>query len=110
MVIEKTFKLPIFGNKIKVVIFDNLEEIRNKYHIVGNPIGCTIEYADKAIIAIPSGDLFTLIHECEHAKNITMKYIGQIPNSDNDELDAYLLTYICDRAKDVMDKHIASKC
>lgn len=105
MVKEKTFKVPIFGNKIKVVIFDNLEEIRSKYSVVGNPIGFTIEYPDKTVIAIPQNDIFTLIHKCVHAKNAIMKYIGQTPNSDNDELDAYLLTYLCAKVKTIMDKH-----
>lgn len=105
MVTEKTFKVPIFGNKIKVVVFDDLSEIRDKYHIMGNPVGCTIEDIDKTIICIPRNDIYTVIHECVHATSNTLKYIGQEPSNTNDEFTAYLLTYIVDRVKAIVDKY-----
>jgi hypothetical protein len=40
-------------------------------------------------------ELYLVIaHESEHIKNAIWRYIGYEPQRDNDEVDAYLLTYI----------------
>ena len=36
----------------------------------------------------------SIAHESEHIKNAIWRYIGYEPQRDNDEVDAYLLTYI----------------
>ena len=41
----------------------------------------------------------------EHIKNAIWRYIGYEPQRDNDEVDAYLLTYIYNKITDVFYKH-----
>lgn len=38
-------------------------------------------------------------------KNSIWRYIGYTPQADNDEVDAYLLTYIYKKITDVFYKH-----
>ena len=45
------------------------------------------------------------MHEAEHVKNLIWEYIGYRPQADNDEVDAYLLTYIYNKITDVFYKH-----
>ena len=47
----------------------------------------------------------SIVHEAEHVKNLIWEYIGYRPQSDNDEVDAYLLTYIYNKIIDVFYKH-----
>ena len=48
---------------------------------------------------------YTTITESEHIKNAIWRYIGYEPQRDNDEVDAYLLTYIYNKITDVFCKH-----
>lgn len=49
------------------------------------------------------------LHEAEHIKNHIWQYIGYTPQRDNDEVDAYLLTYIYDKITQVFYKHKDNK-
>ena len=46
-----------------------------------------------------------IAHESEHVKNAIWRFIGYEPQRDNDEVDAYLLTYIYNKITDVFYKH-----
>lgn len=45
----------------------------------------------------------------EQIKNHIWQYIGYTPQRDNDEVDAYLLTYIYDKITQVFYKHKDNK-
>lgn len=47
----------------------------------------------------------SIVHEAEHIKNHIWQYIGYTPQRDNDEVDAYLLTYIYNKITQVFYKH-----
>lgn len=109
MVTEKVIKVPIYNYKLKVVIFDNIKEVRDAYPQVGNSaLGATLEYEDHCIMLLPSNDLATIVHECEHAKNIIWNFIGHKAQENNDEVDAYLLTYIFTEVNKEMQKHTSN--
>jgi hypothetical protein len=112
MLTERTIKIPIYDYKVKVVIFDDKEEVYKKYPQV-SPIylGCTLESIDSCTVIIPPNDAETMVHECEHIKNCLWRYIGYTPQPSNDEVDAYLLMYIFSKIKEITQKHLlATKC
>ena len=54
----------------------------------------TINQYGASLVAINSKRGSSIIHEAEHIKNSIWRYIGYTPQEDNDEVDAYLITYI----------------
>lgn len=111
MITEKNIKIPIYGFKLKIVIFDNRKEIEEKYPEMNLYLGATLEYTNGCTVIIPVEDITTAVHECEHAKNSVWRFIGYNPQSSNDEVDAYLLTYIFSEVNKVIQKHLlASSC
>lgn len=105
MVTEKTIRIPIYGFKLKIVIFDDRKEIEEKYPEINLCVGATIGYRDGCTVILPAKDTATVVHECEHAKNAVWEYIGYQPHYTNDEVDAYLLTYIFAEVNKVIQKH-----
>lgn len=115
MLTERTIKIPIYGYYLKIVVFDsdNRQELISKYPMVKDSYyGCTVEYpGNRSTVIVPINDLVTAVHESEHIKNIVWKFIGYPPHdAEYDEVDAYLVAYIFSKIKEVMNKHLASKC
>lgn len=113
MITEGKFRVPIYEFIVKVTIFDNLEEAREKYpkFMTGDLIGCTVEYFDsKCHLIVPSDKLSTIVHELEHTKNIIWKVKGVTCILDNDEPDAYLMGYLFEQVEKILRKHLASRC
>lgn len=54
----------------------------------------TISAYGASLVAVNSRRGSSIVHEAEHIKNHIWQYIGYTPQRDNDEVDAYLLTYI----------------
>lgn len=65
----------------------------------------TINQYGASLVAINSKRGSSITHESEHIKNAIWRYIGYEPRRDNDEVDAYLLTYIYNKITDVFYKH-----
>lgn len=65
----------------------------------------TISQYGASLVAINSKRGSSIIHEAEHIKNSIWRYIGYTPQEDNDEVDAYLITYIYDKITSVFYKH-----
>ena len=109
MVTEKTIRIPIYGYRVKIVVFDpeDREKIEKKYNM-SLYVGTTLLGQGHCIVIIPSGDLSTAVHECEHAKNAVWEFIGYTPSHTNDEVDAYLLTYIFTEVNKEMQKHVST--
>lgn len=57
------------------------------------------------MVVINSKEEASIIHEAEHVKNAIWEFIGYSPQVDNDEVDAYLLTYIYIKILEVFRKH-----
>lgn len=80
-----------------VVIFDRWEELegsipQDEMDTEANAI--TISAYGASLVAVNSRRGSSIVHEAEHIKNHIWQYIGYTPQRDNDEVDAYLLTYI----------------
>lgn len=110
MITKRTLTIPIFEVRLTIVIFDEWEEAE-KYSSDGIPCKGFMEATKScgsAILAVDSHHEYTIVHECEHIKNFIWDYIGYNPQSDNDEVDAYLLKYIYKKVIEVFRKHVNS--
>lgn len=104
MITQRKVVIPIFDYKLHIIIFDNLEEVKPLFKgSIGQ--GVTVYSEGKAIVAINSKAMRTIIHEAEHIKNLIWDYIGYKPQRDNDEVDAYLIAYIYDKIYSVYYRH-----
>lgn len=108
MVTQKRMVIPIFNYKLSIVIYDDWDEVS---HLDSDedsnypPKGFTKWQYGAALVAINAKHGSTIVHEAEHVKNLIWEYIGYRPQADNDEVDAYLLTYIYNKITDVFYKH-----
>lgn len=113
MITEKNVIIPIYEYKLKIVVFDNIKEVIDKYPDINANSGCNgllADYGDHSIMCVPANNMRIVVHECEHAKNAIWLRIGQTTVSNNDEVDAYLLEYIWEQADKVIKKHLATQC
>lgn len=109
MITKRNFVVPIYSYKVNVVIFDDIKEIEDKYPDLGECYGATMQFTDGCIVLLRNDDItLTMVHECEHIKNAIWNFIGYTPQSNNDEVDAYLITYLFSKLKEIYKKHIAS--
>lgn len=109
MITQKKLTIPIFHYKLTIVIYDNWDEVKhldtNSREDAAAPAGFTKYQYGAALVAINSKRGSTIVHEAEHIKNLIWEYIGYIPQAGNDEVDAYLLTYIYEKITNVFYKH-----
>lgn len=109
MITQKKLTIPIFDYKLSIIIYDDWEEV--KYLDLASkdennaPAGFTKWKFGSAIVAIQSNKSSSIVHEAEHVKNLIWEYIGYTPQANNDEVDAYLLTYIYNKIVNVYYKH-----
>lgn len=89
----KKFRIPIFNYGMIVRIFDNDSDVQDLSDFK-NVLGRTIEYDGYCTVVVKNGSFDTMVHEAVHVKNLIWSYIGYTPQRDNDEVDAYLVTYI----------------
>lgn len=105
MVTKRRLIVPIFNYRLTVLIFDKWDEVSHLFDGGPEPRGITSIGYGAAVVAINSKRGSSIVHEAEHVKNAIWKYIGYTPQSNNDEVDAYLLTYIYEKITDVFYKH-----
>ena len=109
MVTQKKMTIPIFDYKLIVIIYDDWDEIKHLDNYTRDkkdaPAGFTKWDCGISIVAIQSNRESSIVHEALHVKNLVWDYIGYKPQIDNDEVDAYLLTYIYNKIKEVYNKH-----
>lgn len=109
MVLQRKMTIPIFNYKLTVLIYDDYSEIEHLFEPVSTPPkGTTATTYGAALVAIHYKQESTIAHEAEHVKNSIWEFIGYIPQRDNDEVDAYLLTYIYEKIKAVHVKFVAN--
>lgn len=108
MITRKSLTIPIFGFRLKIFIFDDKKELLGylpeedlKLHFNG------ISYGEpfSGTVAINSKCQSTITHEAVHITDFVWKSIGYTPDRDNDEVTAYLLTYIYEKIYDVFIAH-----
>lgn len=109
MITRKKIKIPIFNYSLEIIIFDKWFELepyipRNIFE--ESSLGVTINLDMGSIVCIDSKRPSTIVHEAGHLTNSVWRYIGYIPDRDNDEVSQYLLTYIYERINEVFRKHI----
>lgn len=105
MVTKKRIIIPIFDYGLTILIYDRWNEIKDIFNTETEPRAITKALSGSAIVAINANKPDVIIHEAEHIKNLIWDYIGYTPQRDNDEVDAYLITYIYRKIKDVYNKH-----
>ena len=108
MITQKKMIIPIFDYKLTIVIFDKWEELGKflpEKEMEQEAKAITINQYGASLVAINSKRGNSIVHEALHIKNNIWKYIGYTPQVDNDEVDAYLLTYIYKKITDVFYKH-----
>ena len=106
MITKKVIKVPIYDDKVIIVVADNLNEARELYPTIGENIkACVLEGSGYSIIVVPPNQLNLVIHECLHLKNCIWNHIGYKPISNNDEVDAYLIEYLFDQVLKTINKH-----
>ena len=108
MITQKKIIIPIFDYKLTIVIFDKWKELKGiipdeELELEAKAI--TIHNYGASLVAVTPKYIASITHESEHVKNAIWRYIGYEPQRDNDEVDAYLLTYIYKRILDVLNKH-----
>lgn len=109
MLTIKRMIIPIFNFKLQVGIFDkwsDLKDVLEPDEYAEEAKGITIHRHGIADVYIGVKYESTIIHEAEHIKDAIWKFIGYIPQRDNDEVDAYLITYIYEKMMQVFRKHI----
>lgn len=109
MITQRKLTVPIFNYKLTVLIYDDWNEVRhldlNDRDSKYAPAGFTTYQYGAALVAINSKRGSSIIHESEHVKNLIWEYIGYTPQANNDEVDAYLLTYIYNKITEIFYKH-----
>ena len=108
MITQKKMIVPIFDYKLTIVIFDKWEELGKflpKEEMEQEAKAITINQYGASLVAINSKRGNSIVHEALHIKNSIWRYIEYTPQSDNDEVDACLITYIYKKITDVFYKH-----
>jgi len=109
-VIKKRFSIDVYNYTFTLVIWwddDDLLSIiggQEFNHPISEFDGGLFQYNEMQYIAIKAGCSFgTIAHESFHLMNRVMDYIGQIPDRNVDEADAYLLTWIVDEIHEFIE-------
>lgn len=100
--------IPIFDYALTIVIFDKWEELKGLVPNEGlehESRAVTVYNENSALVAVNAKRGSSIAHEALHVVNRVWNFIGYEPQSDNDEVSAYLLTYIYEKITDVYYKH-----
>lgn len=109
MITQKKIKIPIFNYKLTIIIYDDWSEVSHLFDDGPEPKAITYNQYGASLVAVNIKYGGSIVHEAEHVKNSIWEFIGYTPQSNNDEVDAYLLTYIYEKITDVYYKHDSSK-
>ena len=112
MITKKNMIIPIFNYKLTVLIFDKWEELEGiipDEELDVSARAITISKHGASLVAVDAKYGSSIVHEAEHIKNNLWIHIGYNPQKDNDEVDAYVITYIYDKIVNVYYKHLGSK-
>lgn len=111
MVTQKKINIPIFNYKLTIIVSDSWEEAKSRLPIQdinlegSRAVTISNRNIGGSVVAVLSGCQSSIVHEAVHVKNNVWEYIGYRPQADNDEIDAYLVTYIYEKIMEVYSKH-----
>ena len=111
MVTQKKIEIPIFRYKLTIIISDSLEEAEPRLPVNDLDLGSTRAVTlsngtiGASVVAVRADCQSSIVHESVHVKNNIWEYIGYRPQANNDEIDAYLVTYIYEKIMEVFRKH-----
>lgn len=111
MITQRKINIPIFNYSLVIIITDSWEEAKDRLPRqdvdFSNTRAVTFDNknAPVSVVAVMSACQSSVVHESVHIKNNIWSYIGYHPQADNDEIDAYLITYIYEKIMDVFNKH-----
>lgn len=105
MITQRKIIIPIFDYRLNIIIFDNWDEVKHLFDGGPEPKAITDTSYGVSTVAVNSKSSYSIIHEAEHIKNAVWEYIGYTSQRDNDEVDAYLITYIYKKISEVFYKH-----
>lgn len=108
MITQKKIIIPIFNYKLTIVIFDKWKELNEflpSEEMSNEAKAITIDQYGVSLVAVNFRSGSSIAHEAVHIKNAIWRYIGYEPQRDNDEVDAYLVTYIYSKIMEVYYKH-----
>lgn len=108
MITQKRCTVPIFNYQLTIIIFDNWEELKpyipiEEYEHEAKAL-VLHDYGRSRVFVTPQYKE-SIIHESLHIKNAIWRFIGYTPQPDNDEVDAYLITYIYQKIYKVYEEH-----
>lgn len=112
MITKKNKIIPIFDYKLTIMIFDDWEELKGllpNEEMGHSARAITLSNYSSSLVAVNAKYGSSIVHEAEHIKNNLWEYIGYRPQRDNDEVDAYVITYIYNIIADVYYKHVGEK-
>lgn len=108
MVTKKKLIIPIFEYKLTIIIFDDwgeLESYLSKEEFKTPARAITFSQYGASMVMVNAKHGSSIVHEAVHIKNAIWEWIGYRPMADNDEVDAYVVTYIYNKIVDVFYKH-----
>lgn len=109
MITRRNVTVPIYGYKLTIVIFDNwldLEGIIPDKELSNPAKGLVLNDYGRGLVAIEYGQESTITHEAFHLVECIWNYIGYDSIEGNNEVGAYLITFLYEEIKKVYDKHI----
>lgn len=109
MITKKNMIIPIFDYKLTVLIFDKWEELEGiipDEELDVSARAITISKHGASLVAVNAKCGSSIVHEAEHIKNNLWIHIGYTPQKDNDEVDAYVITYIYNKIVNVYYRHL----
>lgn len=106
MITKKRVTIPIFNYGLSIYIYDKWDEVKELFGGGAEPWAITTRTGTgSSIVAVNSKHGSSIVHEAHHIKDAIWEFIGYTPQVGNDEVDAYLITYIYDKIVDVFYKH-----
>lgn len=117
--IHKSISVPLYHQKLQIIICDDVEieidEINKKYpsHIENFEFSGYAEGSGKFNLIVLNkkyliDEIFavsTIAHEALHVSHFIMKRVGIKPDVDNDEPQAYLLSWIIEQVYNEFKKY-----
>lgn len=106
MITSKKIVIPIYNYRLDIIVYDDWNEVSYIFDNGPEPLAVTKSLYGKSIVAINSRSRDSIVHESLHIMNDIWEYIGYTSVVNNDEVDAYLITYIYLKINEVFNKHL----
>lgn len=109
MVTSRKMIIPIYDYRLDILIYDDWKEVSHIFDNGPEPLAVTRNLYGKSIVAVNAKNHDSIVHEALHVVNDIWVYIGYDSMEENDETEAYLITYIYKKINEVYQRHKLSK-